>query len=549
MSGIDETANEPRRPDRRNQEHSAADQSEPEQQDETQGNRVEVGVSDTHNGHVTVAGRDNYTINKDNINLFFADLKKGEIRKFLRGLSEDERVLEPPPSLPDNPALTEEIERWFGDKTVSDQEKFFTLTLSIFSGLKYADFLDIYRVVCRKFITICADERENPPSRFSYEDDHLIEKTQAEIVPSENGLEEIIRFKDPKYGQAVFNYMRSKHRDILLDTLPVLANVVENYRYWEVRSRAAYALYEIGKLGFQRVRRLVLEPWALHSLDYVRASIGYPATRLFQDDKTRPAVNEMLEDWISNSYGKDSSLTWRARWAAASVYKQLGTLSDPKAQEMAFKGLTTLAGVDDIRVGDAVIHSMVAMSLKKQLLPVLSTLQCWLEQGSAGKRTDTEQQVRCIVAILTFIILAHIHLTAEQIDAEEGTDDGQVFASDSLFDRIQDSGAEQSQLWQMIVAFGVRAFEMKLAPAFFDLIIQWTEYAGENGRKQHMVLNYLEDVYVQAIPLHKEYILNRLQIWEKQKKNPGLAEMASMAKEQIKTRMLGNISHTRIQWG
>ena len=513
------------------------DEDTSELQDDESSTLQHVEMSHLSSASASVAGRDilHITINADT-----PEQAKG----ILKNIKEDVRAQKLPPRPPADAALQKRVDYWFQHDLQNEKERYFALALSIFSGLKYSDFRDIFQRVYKRFGAVPSDQRENPPSRFENQDDVLIANVNAEIIKSEDKLEEIIQFQEIEFADAIFHMLREKYRDILLDLLPILRSVVENYRYWEVRSRAASAIYDIGKIGFYRVRSKVFERWAVHKNAYVRASVGYPVIRFIQDEDTSWAVKEMLDDWITKQYG---NRTWGFRWSAASTLKQIGTVGDEKTSKWSYDRLTEIAGFDDVRVADAVIHTLVVFSLQDQLMNVLLTLKQWIEEGSAGEDINSAPQIRCVVAILAFLVLSQIHIEVDHVEEDTGTDDGQVFESTNLFDKIRQS--ESGELWELIVALGVRAFEFKMSKSFFDLIKHWTYHSKDDINLRDTVCSYLVDVYWQVQPLNKEFIYNTLSQWSKNDANEHLSEMANSAKERIRDRMFNDTSSSsRIVW-
>lgn len=379
--------------------------------------------------------------------------------------------------------------------------------------------------------------KDKKGSRFFTNDKVLIDKVKAQIV-SKN-LEESIEFVEPSYAAAIFDLMRRQHRDILLDLLPVLKQVVERYRYWEIRTRAAVAMAEIGKIAFHRMRNDVLEPWAVSPRPYIRASAGYPLARLAKDDTCRASVIDLLENYWTNPRWHGQGESWRYRWTAASTYKQLGFIQADWVEETIFSGLKRLAGFDDIRIADSVIHTLVVLSLQRELTNTLLALKEWIEEGSAGSKDNNEPQARCIVAILAFMVISEIHIEVSKEEDKENETDEILGRAENLFDLVRQSEKEKGKLWQMMVAVGVRSFEYRgLADEFFNLIVRWTEHCADEPQLQNTVRNLLAEVFLIVRPRYRERILNRLNRWERQNKKEHLSQMANSTKQVIKDRVL-----------
>ena len=482
--------------------------------------------------------------NINNINIL--DASPEQIGAILKELGEVQRIHHAPSSPPADAPLQEKIDHWFEYELTTDHLKFFAITLSMFNGLKYPDFKDVYEIVLQVMdVDESGSEGEEKEkkshSRFQKSDDKLLTQVKAKVKRSDNGLEEIITFEDERYVTAIFDLMRRQYRGVLLDLLPALKQIGERYRYWEVRHRAAVAVAEISKIGFHRARSQVLEPWARHSRDYVRAAVGYPLARLAEDDTARKAVENLLDDWTNKRWSGPGE-TWRYRWTAASTFKHIGiieTNGDDWAINWACQGLKKIAGFDDIRLADSVIHSLVVLGLQGQLERVLLTIKEWIEEGSAGSKQDLEPETRCIVGILAFMVLSEIHIELATEEEREEAEEAGVGVG-NLFDLVCQSEAEQGEYWQLMIAVGVRAFENRLADAFFNLVERWTKYAADEPCLQNTVRNLLAEVFVQIRPLRRDHILNRLARWEKYSKDEYLVAMAVSAKEKIKDKVLDN---------
>jgi hypothetical protein len=454
-----------------------------------------------------------------------------------------ERVQTPSPDDP----LWKHVEHWFENELVTEHQKFYAVTLSMFNGLKYPDFKHIYELILQVMEVDDAkgeEEEEKPRSHFRRRDDKLIKLVKAKLYPSEDGMEHYLAFEERQYATTLLDLMRRWYPSLLLDLLPALKQIVEQYSYWDIRSRAALTVAEIGKIGFQQVRVRVLEPWAsnLHR-SYIRASVGYPLARLSEDETTRAAVENLLDDWSDENWNRRGE-TWTYRWAAASTYKQIGALEIDEGtwpMDWAHQGLTKLAGFNDRRIADAVIHSLVVLSLQGQLERVLLTIKAWIEGGSAGDKDNAIPRTRCIVGIWAFLVLSEIHIelaTEEKDEAQEADVD-----IGNLFELVCQSESEKSEYWELMVAVGLRSFEYKfgsrsLSNDFLDLIGRWTKYAADEPILQNVVRNLLVDVFFQVhLPLRRDHILNRLTRWQKYSKNRHLKEMASSAKEKIKEKI------------
>jgi len=476
-----------------------------------------IELSNIFNSDIEAAGRD--------------IIKIGKVVTILQNdLKELARVRDIPPPAPLDVSSQEKVNQWFAHKHTSDRDKFFAITLSIFDGLKYPDFRDVYEIILHVMDVTDIEEEKKSHSLFDVADDELLESLGVEIVHTNDGLEEIIRFKQETYATAIFDLMRRRYRSIFLDLLLALKQIVEKHHYWEIRYRAAMAVAEIGKLGFYRMRSQVLESWARDKHSYVRAAVGYPLAQLAKDKNYRASVKQLLVDWISNN----STDARYYRWTVASVYKQIGLIKEDWAREWVYDGLKKIASFSN--VSDSVAHTLVVLSLQGQLENILYELKHWVEQKDGSDENEEPIQNQYVVAILTLWLLSaiYIELANKQEEVSEiGPEDN------NLFDLVQRSETQKGVVWQLIVAAGGRAFKLDQIYQFFTLVEYWNNYSIQNSRWKDTLGNLLVDIFVATkLPRDREHFWNILNLWQRQKDDPELVKLAIMAKAKIKERIL-----------
>jgi hypothetical protein len=476
---------------------------------------------------VTIAGQSIINIRVDT---------PAQARDIIKTIHEEEVARQRPAPPPADATTQEKVNHWFKNDLKNDRQRFFAITLSIFNGLKYADFKDIYEIVLEVMKVKNDNEKKKTSSYFDNPDVELTNKARAEIVREKGGLEEILKFSEPEYESAVIQLLRDNYRNVLLDLLPALKRIGE-YSYWEIRSRAAEAVAEIGKMGFFRVRSQVLDPWSRDQRPYVRAAVGYALSRLYDDQNIRTAVNDLLNNWSDlEQPWSDADWAWRVRWTAASVYKQIG-LKDP---ETAFVGLKRIARHDNIRIADAVIHTLVVLSLQGHLEAVICTLGDWVAEGTGSRDHDKEREIVCIVAILAFVVLSGIHV---EVSKEEDTLDAQSdqfkAKAGNFFELVRKSAAERGKVWQAVVGLGIRALEYNFGSPFFDMIAQWAKPAFKDNRLCETLCDLLAEIFQSTQPKYRERILNQLNKWERKTNDEPLSSVAHSVKSEIKRRVLG----------
>ena len=116
------------------------DEDTSELQDDESSTLQHVEMSHLSSASASVAGRDilHITINADT-----PEQAKG----ILKNIKEDVRAQKLPPRPPADAALQKRVDYWFQHDLQNEKERYFALALSIFSGLKYSDFRDIFQRV------------------------------------------------------------------------------------------------------------------------------------------------------------------------------------------------------------------------------------------------------------------------------------------------------------------------------------------------------------------------------------------------------------------
>lgn len=440
------------------------------------------------------------------------------------------------PLPPDAPTI-ERVREWFEDLP-DDSQKCHAITLAIFHGLKYADFLDLRERMVTGLGLDQTDDKQAAPTLFKRSQLECWHK-QVQTVRAGDGLESVVRFKDEEYVAALYELLRTEYQPVLIKMLPVLRDIAAENRYWEIRVAAAEAVGEIGRFAFQRMHDEVLKAWAADPRDYVRATPGYPLRRLAEDTAYRTRVLAVLDEWTKGGRALRGP-AWRYRWAAASAYKQIGAIDAPWASPAAVEGLRQLAGYGHLRsyegaaVVDAVIHSLLVHSLggQTEMNNVLLALKQWLEQGSQGDRPESPPQNRCRTAIMALVVIADIHL-ALAAEIRDGHGQAEDMPVTNLFDLIRDGEVNGDDFWQLLVVAGVRAFEFDQAPAFYGLIERWAAEAPDDIMLRRAVVNLLVEVYGTLRPGQQPRLWRRLNEWAGQERRPELRECATRAKDKI----------------
>ena len=486
-----------------------------EQNDET-GAYVETSASNVQDSIIQSAGG-NLTINHYHVR---------QVRDIFKENEDVRRSLNLPPPPPADASLQERVNYWFTTDLETQTEKFTAVTLSIFHGLDYPSFKDVLDSILSE---LKVEERAANDYRkstyFNTEDDDLLAKIHAEIKPTENGIDEIISFKDEKYVSAIFDLLRNRFRNVLIKMLPAIKLIVERHQQWSIRVNAAYVMAELSKTAFTRIQTKVYDVWAHDKRAYVRAAVGYPLARLAETPETRERVVLLLDEWV-----RKSARNWHVGWTAASVCKQIGLLDSSWGANTALSYLKDLAGKDHIKIADSVIHSLVVMSLNLEIPKLLSHIRVWLMEGSAGTGRNTEPQTRCFVAIVAFIEISNLHMAiAEDQEAKEEMNRLNV---DNLFDLIENDHHTKGEIWQLMITFGVRSYEFSRKNEFMTLMADWTKLAQDDAKLQNTIRDLLRDLHASIRPKFQSLIVNRMKSWSKNR-NHYVAEMGESVQHLI----------------
>jgi len=513
-------------------------QAEEPQSSPNDSQAIKVKVNESPGAKVITAGGDAYIFSISNISIFTlggalrdSDMGKAMAEGIVSAIKNARKELEQHPEKPAErevvqeppKGLQEEVERWFRHELVTAREKYFVITLSLFNGLKWSDFWDIYQAILESKKLLQHEGEEYEAALFERTDEELVAKAKARIVFDDEQAAEIIEFKDTQdqssqYQRVILELMRTRFRPRLVELLATLGKLGE-HPYWQIRTRAAYAVAEIAKLDFHRARRQVLETWAQDNRPYVRAAIGYMTSHLVEDQAWGPQTSKMLEEWANPKENRN----WKFRWAAAAAYKQIG-LTHP---EIALPGLKLVARNDDIRVADAVIYALLVISFDDKLEAVLQALGEWLEEEGG------EETVVPLVATLAFLALGNAYTGLAEQEAEgkeEKTGDRllALLAADS-----------EGTCRSIVTAALFKALKYKLTDEAFDVLKGWAKQTQGDDARFNAVRDLIADWYMALYEdrhqIGTEGTWNRLQLWA-QDENDAVKALAQATLEEIRRR-------------
>lgn len=398
-----------------------------------------------------------------------------------------------------SPSSEDEVEQWFLKDLQTPQDKYFVIALSMFNGLKWTDFWEIYQSILRAQKLIKDEKSGEADDLFARPDYERTERVFARIRWDSEESAEIIEFTDTKDQKSdmqedVLNLLRQHYRPRLLELLPLLKGLGQ-HPYWAIRVRAAYGVAEIARLDFYRARSQVLEAWAKDDRPYVRAAVGYTASALVDSPQVGKNTSDLLTEWATPSQNGKS---WKYPWTAASAYKQIG-LFDP---ERALAGLKLAARNDDIRVADGVISALLVISLDDKLETVLTELEGWVKPAG----TASPETVVPLVGVLAFLALANVY-TAKATEEKDLEAPG-----DSVFDLMR-----QPTWRERAMTFFMQSLRFRLADEYLDILKGWGKQAAKNPVLSAALRDVIAEWYVALYKdnhrLGMEKLWNTLKRW------------------------------------
>jgi hypothetical protein len=522
-------------------ETSPAEQEAKDQVTETKVTnfQTDVETGDINGSEVTAAGRD---VNKYNGNVFvnvhvgatsddLEETAKHIGRNVQRALKEADEERKRDKKLEEQgveyqkkrtASDSSEVEQWFQEDLSTVREKYFAITLSLFNGLKWADLWDIYQSILEASGILEEETKKSNREPFSQTDQELVEKARARIVRKDDQAAEVVEFKNDDYAAVVVELMRCQYRPRLVELLPGLGSL-GTHPYWEIRARAAYAVAEIAKMDFYRARRQVLENWAQDNRAYVRAAVGYTATRLIEDGIADAEAQKMLNEWGDPQANRG----WKFRWTAAAAYKQIG-LEDA---ELALNSLKEIARNDDIRVADAVIYALLVISFNDKLKTVLTTLGDWLDEA---KEPEEKANVVPLVATLAFLTLGSAYTS----QAEREPDDGEETEEDKFLLLLT---TDTDGLWHSVVLSALsKTVTYNLTDEAFGVLKGWARQTNGRNEQSSTLRDLIADWYMKMWREGHQIgmcgALNRLERWT-QDGNQGTKNVAQVTLREIKKRI------------
>jgi hypothetical protein len=492
-------------------EHQDEDKSEVD--DKSSQNTVDASIKNAKNSNVNIAGGDIYNgATPEQIGTIFDTF----LRKILK-INDEKSSKVSQKKRPKN------LEDCFNELDLYD--KYYFITLSFFEGISITEFDHIFEIIR----DLLFDEL--------YEQKEQINRLYMSL-PTIPGLEviehfdadrsaRVYKFKQPDGGQTLLNFVKERHSKLLYKFVTAIKKVVEQYPHTpEIRVLAAYALGEIARLDVDYVYESAIKPFADSKHDGIRATVGYFFAYLFVSP-VQDGIN--LKKYLRNTLTQwTNSGNWHYKWSAASVCEQLGLFAeDAHDQTLAREALEKLAGTDDIRVANAVIHALVGWSLKKEFVVSLELINKWAEQGSAGRNDQfNPHQVRCIVGIWAFwaIVIRNSELLIKKITHES------IHPLD-IAETILKSRKTPKDLLPMITTVAIRSFEFQMGNYFFEGLEKWVGITQNNKEVQTLVPIWLRRIYANLPEnsLHRRHMENRIaNIWLKSKNSQMLAIAKAM---------------------
>lgn len=409
-------------------------------------------------------------------------------------------------------------EQWFED--LDEYGKYYILAVCFYYGLKVSDFREVLQRVKN---SLSSEAKKN--FSYNHSDIDVIEKFDKER------LAVTIKFSDDEKVDRILKLIQERYSYLLFNFVPILKDIVETQpQNWELRWRTSIALGQISEIDTPYVYKNIVEQWAEDERAYVRVVVGYYfyyilSGAAFLPDGSRKYLLDNFERWASPKNFKDN--LWKYKWTVAATAEKIGHLESDQAQTLANKYLEQVAGINHIRVADAVVHALVDWSIKQKFVDVFKLLVRWAESGSAGNsKEENPFEIRCIVALIGFSVITETHY---EILSDENNKQENIYPVDVLRS-IWEKRSKKENLWNGLISMGVRYFDFKMGNYFFEMIEGWTKLVTDADLLIQFVSDWLKEIYLIMRPKHLE---NRLKnVWSKSK-NRTLVSIAQMTQEKI----------------
>jgi len=406
-----------------------------------------------------------------------------------------------------NVSINKSLPKWFAN--LDEYGKFYALAVCFYHGVKSSDFLKIPPIIKNHLVKIGEiEKKKEAPSR------HPLVETVEVKDPDKHVL--VIKYPKDSMSAEILSLVMQKYASLLFGFLPVLNDVVQsNPENWELRWRSAVALGRISELDTEHVLDNIISDWVDDEKAYVRATVGYYYYYLFSLSKENPSVFaeiwphalKAFDRWARPDNFNDKY--WRYKWTSAAICEKVGLLEDGEAEKFAMQHIEKIAGIDHVRIADAVVHMLIEWSVKEKFPQVLDILIGWAESGSAGSQNDDNPyEIRCFVALFAFSGI--IEINYDLLNDEEKQEN---ITPVNVFKVIQDNQSNGVNLWNGLISIGIRYFEFGMGNYLFDMIEMWADSIKDETLFITFVSGWFAEIYFNI--KSRVHIENRMKWWLK----------------------------------
>jgi hypothetical protein len=431
-----------------------------------------------------------------------------------------------------------------------DRYRYVALTLSLFNGVRLTEFWSIYRLILERS-GLGSDQRpttndQRPTtdllrpssfvSHFEVSDADLLEAVRGQIVSAEaeSDLGPVtvrrVRFADDEFQVAMLEFLKENYHARLVALVPLLEEIVVQAGV-ELRIIAARALGAVGALDFERILKPILEHWRDSDQAYLRAAVGYALDQVIADQTCAPEAIQLLRAWGETRAGGGDR--WKRQWTAAAAYKVIGQ----SRIDLTLEGLKRLGLkvhlLDDRDAGalifPALAYSLIVLSLRGHLLPVLGALREWMREPASPEHTLS------VTAAGIWIQLMGVYANLAQVERERPTAPaGPQHEVVKLLIGAGD-GAAGWQVADSVAEAFLRVYYLRpdgqpQYPVILDILRGWVEDGAESPTVRAALKTLIRRVVARLGAEKNPHIRERfvwgLRRWRVAKNNPALVEMA-----------------------
>jgi len=197
----------------------------------------------------------------------------------------------------------------------------FTLCLSLFNGISYADFHEIHNEITKLLLKNLDPFRTMKDFIFTTSDGEFFDRCRAHIVKDTFSHSYRIEFRNEEDQKVIMDILMRNNLKILLEIIPFLEKYVESHWHRKQRRLAAINLGHLGRLDTESVTFRLINKWTdinrEDDIQWENVGFMYEGIITSEDkDYKKYCLNKLSSMAFSDDIGE--------QWTAISAYKHIG---------------------------------------------------------------------------------------------------------------------------------------------------------------------------------------------------------------------------------